>query len=43
MRYEIRWSNGYWKVFDTRFYCSVEAFGLRTHAEDALLEWMANE
>lgn len=36
MRYEIRFSNGYWKLFDTHEYCSVAAFGLRAWADEAL-------
>lgn len=36
MRYEIRFSNGAWKLFDTQEYTSVAAFGLRAWAEEAL-------
>lgn len=41
MRYELRWSNGYWKLFDTRNYCGVDTFGLREHGLEAVLS--ANE
>jgi hypothetical protein len=43
MRYEVRWSNGFWKVFDTKFYCSVEVLGLREQAVKATQEWNAND
>jgi len=36
MRYQVRWSNGYWKLFDTQEYRSVDIFRLRAHAEEAL-------
>lgn len=41
MRYEVRWSNGYWKLFDTKIYASVDTFGLKTQAAEAWLD--ANE
>lgn len=35
MRYEVRWSNGYWKLFDVRRYASVALFGDMRDALDA--------
>jgi hypothetical protein len=34
---EIRWSNGYWKLFDTERYTTVACFGLKREVEEALL------
>lgn len=34
-RYEVRWSNGYWKLFDTHWYCSAEIHFLRSDAIEA--------
>lgn len=34
-RFEVRWSNGAWKVFDTQAYTSVAAYGLRAWADEA--------
>jgi hypothetical protein len=36
--FEIRWSNGYWKLFDVERYKSVALFGLKREAEEALLK-----
>ena len=36
MRYEVRWSNGYWKLFDNHFYRGFAAFGLKKDALKAL-------
>lgn len=39
MRYEVRWSNGSWKTFDTFEYRAVGAHGreadAKRHSEDA--------
>ena len=32
MRYETRWSNGYWKVFDTQLYTTARVCTLKTTA-----------
>ena len=34
MRYEARWSNGYWKTFDKDLYRDVELHGTQKEAED---------
>lgn len=36
MRFEIRWSNGFWKIFDTKWFRGVRMFGLKVDAEEAL-------
>jgi hypothetical protein len=36
MRYELRWSNGAWKLFDTFWYAGIQAFGLKKDAEAAV-------
>lgn len=36
MRFEVRFSNGFWKVFDTFRYRSAGMFGLKTLATEAL-------
>jgi hypothetical protein len=36
MRYELRWSNGCWKLFDTFMYASVYAYGLKGLAQEAV-------
>jgi hypothetical protein len=41
MRYELRWANGMWQLFDSFMYESLAAFGLRSVAEEAVLD--ANE
>lgn len=41
MRYETRWSNGFWKVFDTLNYTSIEAHHTRASADEAVR--VANE
>ena len=33
---ELRWSNGYWKLFDTERYTSIAMFGLKKDAIEAL-------
>ena len=33
MRYEVRWANGYWRVFDTDRYTTVSLCGLKTEAQ----------
>lgn len=38
MRFEVRFSNGYWKLFDTNRYASVAVFGELRYALDAC-EW----
>lgn len=35
-KYEVRWSNGYWKMFDTEEYKSVAIFYLKTTADEAV-------
>lgn len=40
-RYQVRFSNGYWKLFDTDLYASVDSFGLKTNALNAC--FFANE
>ena len=35
MRYETRWSNGFWKVFDILEYTSTEVHYIRASAEAA--------
>jgi hypothetical protein len=35
MRYQVRWSNGYWKLFDAKTYASVDTFGLEAQAVEA--------
>jgi hypothetical protein len=42
MRYELRFNNGYWKLFDTFQYRSIEMFGLKTDAEAAVAEANTN-
>lgn len=34
MRYQIRWANGYWNIFDLKFYRPVELFGRKVDAEE---------
>jgi hypothetical protein len=38
MRYEVRWTNGYWKAFDTLEYTDAGVFDLRTGAQ----KWVDN-
>lgn len=33
MRYEVRWNNGYWKLFDKHYYTDAAIFGLKKEAE----------
>jgi hypothetical protein len=35
MRYEVRWSNGYWKAFDTITYREVALFYLKKDAVES--------
>lgn len=35
-RYEIRFGNGYWKIFDNQFYTSAGMFPRKVDAEEAL-------
>lgn len=39
MRYEVRWSNGFWKLFDTYRYTSLDRFYLESEAVTAVA-WM---
>jgi hypothetical protein len=32
MRYEVRWGNGYWRVFDTERYTTHSLCGLKKEA-----------
>jgi hypothetical protein len=41
MRYEVRFNNGYWSLFDTIEYYGLELFHLKVDAEKAAAE--ANE
>jgi hypothetical protein len=41
MRYEVRWCNGYWGLFDTESFARVDTFSLKTYALEACF-W-ANE
>ncbi len=44
MRYETRWSNGFWKVFDTIEYTSIEAHHTKASVDEAVRvanEWEA--
>jgi hypothetical protein len=34
MRYEKRWANGYWRVFDTHLYTTVRLAGTALECED---------
>jgi hypothetical protein len=34
-RYEVRWSNGFWKLFDRHFYKGFAKFSLRKDARAA--------
>ena len=34
MRYQVRWSNGYWKAFDTQRFQDVDMFDLHKKAEE---------
>lgn len=34
MRYQARWSNGYWKTFDTVAFTDIEIHGLQKDAND---------
>lgn len=43
MRFEVRFSNGYWKLFDTRRYESVGLFYLKAYALAAAYEANTNE
>jgi len=36
MRYQARWSNGYWKTFDRERYIDVETHPTRKIAEEAV-------
>jgi hypothetical protein len=38
MRYEVRWTNGYWKLFDSDEYTDVGLFYVKTEAEKACAE-----
>jgi hypothetical protein len=43
MRYELRFRNGYWTLFDTgHHYGPIEIFGLKTDAETAVTEANTN-
>lgn len=42
MRYQVRWSNGFWKLFDVQQYRSVAMFRLAAHAEEAAWEMNFN-
>ena len=33
MRYQVRWSNGYWKTFDTKQYQDVDIHDTKREAE----------
>lgn len=35
-RFEVRWSNGAWKLFDTHWYSSIDIFGTAKEAWAAL-------
>jgi hypothetical protein len=35
-RFQIKWSNGYWKIFDTWRFKDLDIFDLRKDAEQAL-------
>jgi hypothetical protein len=35
-RFQVRWANGYWKIFDTWRYCAVDIFDLKKDADNAL-------
>ena len=35
MRYEVRWANGYWRVFDTEEYTTHSLCGLKKEAQSA--------
>jgi hypothetical protein len=35
MRYQARWSNGYWKLFDMKMYTDLDTFGLQAQAAEA--------
>lgn len=39
--YEIRWSNGCWKLFNTERYTAVAAFGIKREADAALARVMS--
>ena len=36
MRYEKRWANGYWRIFDTVTYSTVELCNLSVDADERL-------
>lgn len=33
MRYQVRWSNGYWKTFDAQAFADVELHSTKVEAE----------
>jgi hypothetical protein len=35
MRYEVRWNNGYWKLFDSKRYEDVDTFHSQAQALEA--------
>lgn len=43
MRFEKRWSNGYWKLFDTHFYSSVAIFGTEKECAAAVAKANSNK
>jgi hypothetical protein len=43
MRYQARWSNGYWKVFDRTKFADVATCVTRRLAEDAALDFNVGE
>lgn len=36
MRYEARWNNGFWKLFDTQNYADVEIFYTKKELDAAV-------
>ena len=37
-RYQVRWSNGYWKTFDTFLYCGISLHQSKVDAEHAVAD-----
>lgn len=41
MRYQARWSNGYWKTFDATAFSDIAIHRTKSDAEDAVAEMNA--
>ena len=35
MKYQVKWNNGFWKLFDTNTYNDVDFFWLKKDADEA--------